>query len=670
MVRRWYIMLGVFLMIGNPNIYAQSVISARQIGLAAYGAAVRDSRDFAVNPAGLVRTRDWDFTATTYASPSMGQGGFVFHGLTFGKRFLRAEAAAFQYSPATSMKFVIPPTINIDPPNNPTTSDREIDYSEPFSLGLAHRFREELSVGLGARFRRETLTETTYEIIIGDTATYPSVSTSETRATGWNLDAAVLWRPSDMVSVGLVGRNLLSFGDDAGSSELSNYRLPSSVIGEVSLETHATRTLLLAAQVATDRTGTVGAEWGPGYGIAIRGGLYFSADESPAAYAVGTGIGWSYEFLEVGAAYLHFFDQTNRRGSSPAGEFDASKIINLDLNPYTSDRVSLTVKAMFGNIRDRLAVIESVEILSAVYPSSYEVFAYNPIGTARVKNISARPIHAKTAFFVDRYMDEPTESEPVYIQPGETVDVQLTAVFNDRIRNVSTLTIKEGSVTINASPAEQYDDRYQTRVLIHGRNAWDGDVMTLRYFVTPDDQEVIRYSRDVLLDHRDSLIRTDRSLEPFLKARTLFDDLASKLMYVNDPKQSSDYVQYPAETLRLRGGDCDDLSVCFVSLLSSIGLSTAFIDVVPPDRPEASHIYLLFDTGLDPKFGSHIARNPKRYVVRKDRRGLETVWIPIETTVIARGFDEAWTHGAQEYFDDVEIGLGTIKGWVRIVDIN
>ncbi|MGB2960434.1 MAG: hypothetical protein WBD30_16225, partial [Bacteroidota bacterium] len=580
------------------------------------------------------------------------------------------EAAAFQYSPGTTMKFVVPPTINIDPPNNPTSNDREIEYSEPFSIGAAHRFVKKFSVGLGARFRRETLTETTYEIIVGDTATFPSVSVTETRATSWNVDASVLWSPSDVFSLGLVGRNLLTLGDADAPGDFSAYRLPSSAIGEISLATRATRSLLLAASAATDRTGALGGEWTPGHGIAVRGGLYFSADESPAAYAMGLGLGWSYEFLELGVAYLHFFDQTNRQGSSPTGEFDPSAITNIDLNPYTSDRISLTVKAIFGNIRERLVLIESVEMFRSVYPSSYEVFAYNPIGQTRVKNISSMPIHAKAAFYVDRYMDEPTESGPVTIQPGESVDIPLTAVFNERIRKVSTLTIKEGSVTINASPAEQEDDRYQTRVLIHGRNAWDGDALTLRYFVAPDDPDVIRYSRDVLLGHRDSLIQVDRSLESFRKARILFDDLAGKLMYVNDPKQSSDYVQYPAETLRLRGGDCDDLSVCFVSLLSSIGMSTAFVDVVPPERPEESHIYLLFDTEIDPKFGSHVSPNPKRYVVRKNKRGIETVWIPVETTAVARGFDEAWSRGAQEYFDDVEVGLGTIKGWVRIVDIN
>src|SRR5258707_9507574 len=45
---------------------------------------------------------------------------------------------------------------------------------------------------------------------------------------------------------------------------------------------------------------------------------------------------------------------------------------------------------------------------------------------------------------------------------------------------------------------------------------------------------------------------------------------------------------YPAETLQLNGGDCDDMSVCYSSLLASIGISTAFIDVIPPERPERS----------------------------------------------------------------------------------
>jgi hypothetical protein len=111
------------------------------------------------------------------------------------------------------------------------------------------------------------------------------------------------------------------------------------------------------------------------------------------------------------------------------------------------------------------------------------------------------------------------------------------------------------------------------------------------------------------------------------------------------------------------------MAVLFASLLGSIGIPTAFVDVVPPGRPDSSHIYLLFDTGIDPRFGHMISNNPKRYVVRRNSRGEQTIWIPVETTAIDRGFDEAWTRGAREYFDDVEIGFGIVRGWVRVVDI-
>ena len=57
-------------------------------------------------------------------------------------------------------------------------------------------------------------------------------------------------------------------------------------------------------------------------------------------------------------------------------------------------------------------------------------------------------------------------------------------------------------------------------------------------------------------------------------------------------------------------------------------------------------------------------------MLRRNKTGQETVWIPLETTVISRGFDEAWTAGAQEYFEGVELGLGLAKGWVQIVDVN
>ena len=111
------------------------------------------------------------------------------------------------------------------------------------------------------------------------------------------------------------------------------------------------------------------------------------------------------------------------------------------------------------------------------------------------------------------------------------------------------------------------------------------------------------------------------------------------------------------------------MTVCFSSLLNSIGISTAFVDVVPPGEPSSAHVYLMFDTGLPPSAGERISDNPKRYVVRTNADGRQSIWIPIETTVISDGFGRAWEQGAQEYYEDVEINLGLIQGWVRIVDV-
>jgi transglutaminase-like putative cysteine protease len=402
-------------------------------------------------------------------------------------------------------------------------------------------------------------------------------------------------------------------------------------------------------------------------GFAVRGSAFLAESESPFVSAAGFGLGWAYKFFEADVSYLRFLSQDGRRGS--VQNFSSSAIRSIDLNRYTSDRLQLSLKAIFGAVRPSLAAIEHVEIRGGIYPSAFEALAYRPIGTVRVKNISDQPIEARARFYLERFMDAPTESQPVYLQPGEVTEIPITAVFNERVRDVERMIVREGNVYVSATPAEEYDDRSATPVLIHGRNDWDGSVYSLRYFVTPDDPAVIRYTRDILLQHRDSVHVVSSELEPFRKAQVLLDAFAGKLVYVSDPKQSADFVQYPSETLQLRGGDCDDMTTCFSSLLNSVGISTAFVDVVPPEDSSKSHIFLLFDTGVEPKFGNAISLNPKRYVVRKGQKGNESIWIPVETTVITRGFDAAWSQGAQEYFDNVELGLGLIKGWVKVVDV-
>jgi hypothetical protein len=656
-------------MLGSVT-YGQSLLFPRAVGMGAYGSSVKDSRAFTANPAGLVNIRDWDFSTATYTGVSTTDRGFVFHGLTFGKRFLEREALAVQYAPGASLTLTVPPTLSISGSNTPATNDREITYEEPFAIGFAHAFSTTLAVGILGRLQRQKVMDTQFEIAVRDTSVYPVTSKVTYEASAWSGEAGITWKPSDHLVVSVVGRNLIRLGETLLPDAVAEYRLSPRRSIELSAAYLTPAGLRLVGELSSSGSGALGGEWTPGYGLAFRGAVYGDRKETPFLCAVGISAGWSYEFIELDASYLRFTSERGRSGAITAADFNPGNVTNIDLNPYTRDRISLSIRAMFGNVREILARIEYVEMYGAVYPSSFEVFAYRPIGKARVRNISAQPIQARASFFVEKFMDMPTESQAVTILPGGVADIELTAVFNDRVKNVSAMTIRDASVYASATPAEMYDDRAPARVTIRGKNDWDGSVESLRFFVQPDDPDVLRASRDMLLQNRETKTGPGPEPDAFIKARTIINTFAGKLMYVNDPKQSADFVQYPAETLRLRGGDCDDMSVCFASLLSSIGISTAFVDVVPPGAPEKNHIYLLFDTGLDPKFGTSISDNPKRYVIRKSKAGMETIWVPLETTVAARGFDEAWTGGAQKYFDDVEVGLGLARRWVRIVDVN
>ncbi len=414
----------------------------------------------------------------------------------------------------------------------------------------------------------------------------------------------------------------------------------------------------------------MGYEWNMWKRLWFRQGLITDEKGSPFLHALTVGFGWTTSLFQADVSFLRFIDQSNRKREGTIDAFTTLSWESPEWNPFTRDRLSFSLKVNLGRTREQLAKIDHIEMLSDVYPSSYKVYAYRPLGKVHVRNTSPKPVEAKVGFFIDELMERPTESKPYYVRPEETVEIPITAVFTSAIRSVTEMIIRQAEVYVSAALAEEYDDRSQTKILIHGRNDWNGDVLQLRYFVTPEDPEILQYTRRTLSRYKDSLGTVPEELQKFVKARILFDELSSLLSYVHDPKKSTDRVQYAAETLDLRGGDCDDMTVCYSSLLISVGIGVAYIDVVPPGREQEAHIYLLFDTGIEPDRAPLISENPKRYVIRKNDQGKETVWIPVETTESLHGFHAAWNLGAREYFRETELGSGLVNGWVRVVDVH
>jgi hypothetical protein len=650
-------------MLGKEISFGQSLLSPRATAVGAYSPLVSDTRDFSANPAGLTLMDGWEVGVTSYLPVSGSAEGFVFHGITVGSRFLDHHGAALQFSNGTSLEFLFPAQSIVVGPD-PTTVDTRISYSEKFSAAYAFTPLEEFSLGLLTRYRREKFTDTQYQLVDTAIVRLPDLVQESDY---WSIDLGVRWYPLKEIALSLIGRNVVVPGRDNLADRFDGNQLPSDFFLTAGAS-YSFSPFLLTVEGGTSRTGAIGGEWYAPGRLVIRGGLYVSEWEDSFPSAIGIGCGWTYGFLKMDISYLHFVDSRTHSGTIDEGEFNSQSIINLDQNPYTRNRISLSVSAAIMPEQEPKVRIDAVDIHGAVYPARRDVFAYQPLGSVRVTNVTDQPVNIRAKLFLEGFMDVPTESQPVYVVPGQQVELPLTAIFNDRLLAASQMTIRDAVVAVSSTMNGE-DDRRSARVIIHGKNAWDGDVGSLRYFVAPDDPEILRYTRDVLLSNRSNLAATGEDLTAFRNASTLINTFAGQLVYVNDPKLSSDLVQYPSETLALKGGDCDDMSVLISSLLNSMGISTAFIDVVPPGRPEAGHVYLMFDTGLPASRAPEVSENPKRYVVRKGPEGGETVWIPIETTVIMKGFEESWNVGAAEYFDDVEVNLGLIKGWVRLVDV-
>ncbi|MGA9115926.1 MAG: hypothetical protein WB626_04045 [Bacteroidota bacterium] len=655
-------------MVGHPS-PCQTLFSPRVAAVAAAGPLVRDVRGFDTNPAALAWTAQWDVCSSTWLSPRGGEGGFVFGGVSLGCPIPGGHGAGIQYTPGSAIGFVLPASITL-PDSSPVAADWRVSYEEPFAAGYALRPAEDFAAGVGVRLRSVRTADTRYSLVEGESTRTITASMVEERFDRWLLDVGLQWKPTKSWVFSLVGRNLAGAGPRGPEGEQEAFILPE----ERHLEAGAAFTwgssVTAAWEVSTGGTAAFGAEVSPGSVLRVRGGAYLDGASSPFLHALAVGAGVSLEFLDADISYLYFLDRRNRTGKAEPGAFDPARIAAVDLNGFTRDRLSLALRARISPGREGSVRIEGVRILREVYPSSSRILAWSPLGNVAIRNVAARPVLARVRFMADPFMDGPTETEAVSLQPGESREVAFTAVFNERLRELPRRTVGEGTVAVSSGPAGTEDDRATVALLLYGRNDWDGDAASLRHFVTTDDPAVLRTSRGVLGERRDSLEGVPSLLRAFRTAELLLDAFAGRLLYVADPARRADYVQYPSETLELGGGDCDDLTVCFSSLLASVGISTAFVDVVPPDRPQEAHLFLLFDTGVPAPAGPSVAANPKRYVVRPNPRGEETVWVPVETTVLGMGFQEAWSAGAQEYFDAVELGLGLVRGWVRILDVN
>jgi tetratricopeptide (TPR) repeat protein/DNA-binding beta-propeller fold protein YncE len=290
-------------------------------------------------------------------------------------------------------------------------------------------------------------------------------------------------------------------------------------------------------------------------------------------------------------------------------------------------------------------VLENLK-LERLFSSAYKQYAGSPIGTVTIRNLSgAEYKNLSLSFHIKDYMDFPVTRDIAALAPKATEEVPLLASFNNKILGLDEDTGVQVQLKLGFFRDGKRDTIELTQpITIYGKNAivWARPHM-VGAFVTPKDAVM----RDFVRQGANAYRVENGPLNPNLvSAMTVFNLLSAHgIHYQVDPNNpyskldadQVDYVQYPRETLKLKSGDCDDLSVAFNAALENLGIETAFVDV-------PGHLFLLFNTGLDAKDRGAISLDDGLSVLVDGK-----VWIPLEATMIGTSFTEAWAEGARKY---------------------
>lgn len=324
---------------------------------------------------------------------------------------------------------------------------------------------------------------------------------------------------------------------------------------------------------------------------------------------------------------------------------------------------------MWGSTREIFQIKDIKPVVSDIYPTYYQFYNTYPLALVSIKNVAGYPIEINIRSNIRQFSERAKDSGYLRIERGKTKDIPVTVIFGKRLLETNRREPAVLDMEIEARAGRTMKKEISAQIMIHSRNAWNGEMDKLVFFVTPDHEDILKLSREIMSEKK---IEDNNGSENFQKAQVIFDELKNMgIHYHRDPNivfYKDDRVQFASETLNLGNGDCDDLVVLFSSLLESLGINTAFVEVKDPQK-EIAHLYLIFDSGLLPDQGYLISSNEKRFVIRESSKNQNMIWIPVETTLIEQGFEEAWEAGAMSFLQEGTIRNGIEEGWVRIIDV-
>jgi len=289
--------------------------------------------------------------------------------------------------------------------------------------------------------------------------------------------------------------------------------------------------------------------------------------------------------------------------------------------------------------------------LLPIYPALSKSYDTDGVGTLTFENRERFTLENVTVQYrVDGLMTEPVTCRTFEsVESAETHDVNLvTALGTAGLAQISDeLSVSEVLFSYDiAGGKRQISLTPSIHILNRNALTWDDDRKAAA-FIDSRDADVLRFSKEVARivqgDGRDAINANLRTAIAMYEAMGV-----QRISYVRDPHSPAfvdthqnesliDYIQYPNQTLKYRGGDCDDLTILYCSLLESIGIETALVTV-------PGHIYPAVDVKIHPSQLDTLYAPPDRFIVQGEK-----TWLPIEITVVGLPFEEAWSQGSRQW---------------------
>ncbi|MBI5210704.1 MAG: tetratricopeptide repeat protein [Elusimicrobia bacterium] len=312
---------------------------------------------------------------------------------------------------------------------------------------------------------------------------------------------------------------------------------------------------------------------------------------------------------------------------------------------------------------NRSPVEISTVAIGNIFSANYKWYLKNPVGLVTVTNNVNVPFqNVKLTFRLKDFMDFGYDKEIKRLGPRETVEVPLIATLNNKILEVTEDTPIQAEFELTFFEEGQQRGVSRTEPLrVYSRNAitWD-DSNKIGTFITPKDPPILGFSREVIRTARESAVseRLNHALATAARLWAALSEAGIKFITnpnnpfeerSEDPSFPVDYTQFPRETLKLKSGQCDDLSTLIASMLESARVRTALIDY-------PGHMALMFDTEeADPVDAGLPADDMILYE--------GTYWVPVEATMVGRPFGEAVRKALYAYKTE------SAKGAVKVIDL-